>query len=254
MRVNAMLKIINKSTVSSIKKMALLLSLPLILLSGQSLASGTINISFVDNQRIPITLSDTNINRIVVSNDQITNVLCPSSYCTSTHNPDDASGAVYIKLLTTQPFTLFLSTNAGHQLSFQVTPKASNGKTFVLNPSGASPQAQKWEKESSYRKVLVKLIKDMMDGKTPSGYGYTAINDSRSLKVFHGLGTLKIKAIWTGDYLMGTEYEFKNNANKIITIPDSAFYQSGVRLVAQSSQSVLPGNTENVYEITSREQ
>src|SRR3990167_5657518 len=148
MRVNAMLKIINKSTVSSIKKMALLLSLPLILLSGQSLASGTINISFVDNQRIPITLSDTNINRLVVSNDQITNVLCPSDYCTSTHNSGDQSGAAYIKLLTTQPFTLFVGTNAGHQVSLQVTPKTSSGKTLVLNPTSNNGVAKKWEKES----------------------------------------------------------------------------------------------------------
>lgn len=249
-----MLKENIKYKLNFIKKIIFLFPASLIFLSSQSLASGTSNISFVDNQRIPVILSDTNINRIVVSNDQITNILCPSDYCTSTHNPGDESGAAYIKLLTTTPFTIFLATGAGHHVSLQVTPKSANGKTLVLNPAGASPKAQKWEKESSYRKVLVKLIKDMMDGKVPSGYGYTAIADSRIEKVFHGLGTLKIQAIWTGDYLMGTEYEFKNNANKIITIPDSAFYQSGVRLVAQSSQSVLPGNTENVYEITSREQ
>lgn len=249
-----MSKLNNKTKSSVIKKLICVLIAPLFMLSHQAFASGVINISFVDNQRIPVTLSSTNINRIDVSNDQISNLLCPSGFCISKNNPNDQSGDAYIKLLTTQPFTIFVSTNSGHNFSLQVTPKASNGKTIVLNAAGASPKAQKWEKESSYRKVLIKLIKDMMDGKVPSGYGYTAITDSHIEKVFHGLGTLKIKALWTGDYLMGTEFEFKNNANKIITIPDSAFYQPGVRLVAQSSQSVLPGNTENVFEITSREQ
>lgn len=252
MRINTMLKENAKYKLNYFRKIIFLFPVSFIFLSSQSLASGTSNISFVDNQRIPVTLSDTNINRIVVSNDQITNILCPSDYCTSTHNPGDESGAAYIKLLTTTPFTIFLATNAGHHVSLQVTPKSANGKTLVLNPAGASPVANKWERESSYRKLLVTLIKDMMDNKVPDGYGYTTISNSDKQKIFHGLGTMQMKGVWTGDHLIGTEYVFKNESGKTLTIPDSAFYHHGIRLVAQTSQSVSPGEYNVVYEITSR--
>lgn len=223
-----------------------------LLLSTSLFASNPAAISFSDNQAIPVTLSDTNINRLVVSNDQITNILCPTDYCTSTHNPSDQSGAAYIKLLTTQPFTLFVATNSGHQVSLQVTPKATSGETLVLNPTSSNTVAKKWEKESSYRKVLISLIKNMMDNQVPDGYGYTPINTSDAESIFHGMGTMQVKAVWTGNYLVGMEYIFRNKTSKKITVPDSAFYRPGVRLVAQTSQSVSANGDDVVYEILSR--
>lgn len=222
--------------------------------SVSSNASSVRNISFSDNQTIPVTLSDTNLNRLVVTNDQISNILCPSGFCISKHNATDQSGAVYIKLLSTSDFTLFISTAAGHHVSLQVTPKVSNGKTIVLNPVGANLVAKKWETQSSYQRMLVALIKDMMNNKVPSGFGYTPISHSAKERVFNGLGTLQMSGVWTGNYLIGLEYIFKNKTEKSITIPDSAFYHRGVRLVAQTSQTVSPGDYNVVYEITSRGQ
>src|SRR3989338_4794453 len=68
---------------------------------------------FSENQSIPVALSSTNINRLVVSNDQITHVICPTDDCMSKHDSNDTSGSVYVSILTSNPFTLFVSTANG---------------------------------------------------------------------------------------------------------------------------------------------
>ncbi|MCX7125444.1 MAG: type-F conjugative transfer system secretin TraK [Gammaproteobacteria bacterium] len=169
------------STFISIKKISLVLVGCFI----AGIASAK-NISFSDNQMISVNLSSTNVNRIVVPNDQITNIICPTNFCTSKHNSNDVSGAAYVQLLTQNPFTLFVSTSNGHHVSLSVTPTNSNGKTLVLNPLSSSLKAEAWETESSYRTLLITLVRDMMNGTTPSGYGFTAISHCAKTKIFHG--------------------------------------------------------------------
>lgn len=209
-------------------------------------------ISFSDNQMIPVSLSSTNINRIVVTNDQITNIICPSGFCTSKHNSSDQSGAAYVQLLTPNPFTLFLATANGHHVALSVKPTQVSGKTLVLNPLSANLKAQSWERESSYRALLITLIRDMINNTIPDGYGFTAVNHAASEKIFDGNGSMKIQAVWSGNYLVGISYLFKNLSGKTLTLPESAFYHTGIRLVATTNQTVSAGGTEMVYEIESR--
>lgn len=209
-------------------------------------------ISFTDNQMIPISLSSTNINRIAVNNDQITHVICPSGFCTSKNNGNDQSGAAYVQLLTENPFTLFVSTQNGHHVALSVKPTQTAGKTLVLNPLSSNLKAQTWETESSYRALLITLIRDMMNGTTPDGYGFTTINHTETLKIFGGSGSMQMQAVWSGNYLVGTAYLFKNLTDKALTLPESAFYHTGVRLVATTDQKISAGSTEMVYEIESR--
>ena len=235
------------STLTLIKKISLVL-----LCSTAASVACAKTISFTDNQMIPISLSSTNINRIAVLNDQITHVICPSGFCTSKNNGDDQSGAAYIQLLTQNPFTLFVSTQNGHHVAFSVTPTQAVGKTLVLNPLSANLKAQTWETESSYRALLITLIRDMMNGTTPDGYGFTAINHADTQKIFSGRGSMQMQAVWSGSYLIGTAYLFKNLTSKALTLPESAFYHTGVRLVSTTNQKVSAGGSEMVYEIESR--
>lgn len=204
--------------------------------------------SFSDNQTIPVHLSSANINRIMVSNDQIINLICPNGLCTS---KNDNSGAAYVQLLTQNPFTLFISTQNGHHVSLTVAPASSQGRTLVLNPLGSNPKAEAWETESSYRTLLITLIRDMMNGSVPTGYGFTTINHASTQKIFHGAGSMQMEAVWTGNYLVGMAYIFKNLSGKTLTLPESAFYHTGVRLIATTNQKVQAGSTEVVYEIMS---
>lgn len=214
-------------------------------------ASAT-TLSFSENETLPVALSNTNINRIVVSHDQITHIICPTNACVSKHDNNDTSGSVYVEVSTNKAFTLFVSTANGHHVSLSVTAVKSNGKTLVLNPLGANQKAQVWETQSSYRTLLMNLIRDMMNNVVPSGYGFSDITNSSWKKVFDGSARMKIVSLWTGNYLMGVEYVLKNVSKKALVIPDSAFYHPGVRLVAQTRESVAPKDSETVYEIISR--
>lgn len=225
-----------------------------IVLSGLS-AIGSVyakTLSFSENQTLPVALSSTNINRIVVPNDQINNVVCPTGFCLSKHNANDQSGSAYIQVLTQNQFTLYLSTASGHQVSLAITPTKSEGNTLVLTPASANTKAQAWETASSYRTTLLTLVRNMINGTTPDGYGFTTINHADAQKVFKGSGTLTMQALWSGNYLNGVSYIFKNLTSTTLTLPESAFYHPGVRLVATTEQKVNPGESEIVYEILSK--
>ena len=209
-------------------------------------------LSFSENQILPVALSNTNINRIVIANDKINNIICPTGFCTSKHDQNDQSGSAYVQVLTQNQFTLYLSTTSGHQVSLAITPTKSEGNTLVLTPTSANTKAQTWETASSYRTTLLTLVRNMINGTTPDGYGFTTINHADSQKVFKGSGTLTMRALWSGNYLNGVSYIFKNLTNTTLTLPESAFYHPGVRLVATTEQKVNPGGSEIVYEILSK--
>lgn len=212
-------------------------------------------LSFSENQTLPVSLSNSNINSISILNDQINNVICPENACITRHNNNDQSGIVYVQILSQTPFTMYLSSVNNHHLGLTVTPIKSDGKTVVLNPiglSGINLKAQTWETESSYRSMLITLVRDMMNNVTPDGYGFTPIGNAHPEKIFNGAGSLTLQDVWTGNYLIGAAYIFQNVTKKTLTLSESDFYHAGVRLVATTDQKVAPGQSEVVYEILSR--
>lgn len=214
-------------------------------------ASAT-TLSFSENQILPVALSNTNIDRVVVANDKINNIICPAGFCTSKHDANDQSGAAFVQVLTQNQFTLYVSTVTGHQVGLDVTPTKSDGNTLVLNPSASNTKAQTWETASSYQTMLIALVHDMINGIAPDGYGFTPVKNADSQKIFNGDGTLTMQAVWTGNYLVGISYVFKNLSKKALTLSDSNFYHQGVRLVAAVDQKVDAGESTIVYEILSK--
>lgn len=238
-----------KKIIKPLKKLLLIACiLPL-----ASFANSPLEKSFTDNQLLPVNLSDTNINRLVVQGDQITSVICPNGFCTSTHNADDQSGSALIKLNSSIPFTLFIQTANGHHVSLQVTPVQSDGKTLVLNPLSATMKAAKWEQQSSYKKMLITLAKAMMNNDVPEGFSFQSVKNADWKVVFNHLGKMQVKAIWQGAHVLGIQYLFYNDSSRALSVPDSAFYQPGVRLVATTEQTVPKHSYEFVYEIIDRE-
>jgi len=157
-----------------------------------------------------------------------------------------------VQVLTQNQFTLYVSTVSGHQVGLDVTPTKSDGNTLVLNPSGSNTKAQAWETVSPYRSMLITLIQDMINGIAPDGYGFISVKNATSQKIFNGDGTLTMQAVWTGNYLVGISYIFKNLSKKALTLSESNFYHKGVRLVAAVDQKVDAGESTIVYEVLSR--
>ncbi|WP_198927614.1 TraK domain-containing protein, partial [Vibrio cyclitrophicus] len=63
-------------------------------------------IDFNDGDTIPVTLSSLNINRLMVKDDKIVNITCPSGFCTTTANQKDKTGSVSLKINIQLPFNV----------------------------------------------------------------------------------------------------------------------------------------------------
>src|SRR3989339_1330495 len=87
------------------------------LFSGSFGATAPTVIQLENNESASVVLSDTNINRILVVNDEITHLTCPQNLCAAEHHSSDTSGAFYVNLMTQSPFTVFVSTNSGRHFS-----------------------------------------------------------------------------------------------------------------------------------------
>ena len=203
------------------------------------------NITFSDNEQISVTLSNTDINRIAILGDKIQNINAPVGLYTARNDPN---GAAYLTFTGTLPFTMYLTTVGGHNLSLFINPRPIVGKAVIFQPTSASATTAHWEETSSYQKILVTLITGMINHQNPDGYLYSATQKPKSTD-FYGLANLKPVAFYTGSHLTGVIFEVKNKTKELITLRPAYFYQPGVRAVALSSQTINPQATAFLYEV-----
>ena len=211
--------------------------------------ASTKEIPFADNEQIAITLSNRDINRILVKNDKIQSVNGPTGLYTA---KNDEIGSAYINLNSSDTcFTIFISTVNGHNLSLLVSPRTTPGRTIILEPTSPLLLAN-IEETSDYQKTLVTLITGMINNKILSDYFYTQIKKPKS-NDFYNIADIKEIASYNGAQLLGIVSEIKNKTKNLITIKPSYFYAPGVRAVALSKQIIAPSETVMLYQVISRE-
>lgn len=215
--------------------------------SGVGLKHSPQQISFADHDQLNVVLSDVDVNRISVAGDKIQRLNGPTGIYTARN---DASGAAYLTVNTHLPFTVFISTVNGHNLSLFVAPRGIIGKTVILKPVTPSKKAAAWEKSSSYQKLLVKLINGMINHQAPEGYAFSYINGKNTN--FYNIGVLKPVAVFTGAHLQGIVYELINKTKKPIILKPSYFYDSKVCAVSLSQQTIAPKGMGLVFKVISR--
>ncbi|MDP2534112.1 type-F conjugative transfer system secretin TraK [Photobacterium damselae subsp. piscicida] len=95
------------------------------------LATAPNTVLFSDNETVSVNLSSLDINRLVVKDDKITSVTCPTGFCTMPANPVDESGtgapvdpqgAGLISLNVLEPFTLYITTEKGRSFGCLSAP------------------------------------------------------------------------------------------------------------------------------------
>ena len=82
------------------------------ILSLSSISNAAVVKTFKNNSELDIELSITNQNRILIHNDQIIKTAFPDGALT--YQYDETDGSIYVHPEISEPFTLFLSTAAGH--------------------------------------------------------------------------------------------------------------------------------------------
>ena len=232
--------------------LATFLSLSAYLAGGSAYAAASPQIHHVgNNESVHVTLSDSNLNRVLVKGDQISQIICPRAFCEAAHTKGDASGSFIVKVSNAMPFTAFVSTSGGRHFAMDVKGAPLSGQTLVLVPEGAATNDLPTGKSSPYRAHLIAFLKAMMQGRAIKGVGVSDITTSNAFKAINSKVQMRMVKIWSGGHFTGVEYRIKSLKNHAITLPDHLFYTKGVLAIAQSKQHLRAHGTSIVFEVLS---
>lgn len=217
-------------------------------------------IPFSDNETVSLNLSSLDINRLVVDNDKITSVTCPTGFCTmpaspvdgeGTMAPVDPQGAGLISLNVQEPFTLYITTAKGRSFGAFVRPMAVPAVTTVfVSTERDTTQAAEFEKSSPYDQMLAQLIRHMVQNTTPEGFIKHTIQ-AKDVTTYGSLHLLPIVS-YQGETMSGITYTVSNPSATTVTLSPDSFYQKGVQAVSFSSLTLPPNGRIYLYQITGK--
>lgn len=204
-----------------------------------------------DNQMVTATVSEKDKTRIFVSGDRISSIHgTPNAYV---YKNDDVNGQVYLMPTVAyqkQPFSLFITTENGKNYSLKLNPVDQAADSIMLKPNIDHSEAKHWESASGYNQAVVELIRYMVNGVSPEGYG---VNQSNNAKPFFlgSIATLNLKTTYNGVYFKGEIYELHNLTNKPITVTETEFYRPETRAITLEQHTIPPHGTTTLYGVMS---
>ena len=205
---------------------------------GPRAATGPAGISFDNNATIPVTLSNTNPNKIVIDGELITHIRGPQGAYDKDNTPD---GALIISPLVAQDFTVFLETDNELSVSLNIHPRPGSGHTIRLTPLSVpvrdNPDAKAWEEGQSYEKTLVDISRAASRGDVPENFDELPINPQTSY-----IPAVSVQIIperqFVGSHLRVVRYRLRNNSWVTQQLREKDFWQKGVRAVMLSTRQL----------------
>ncbi|HAT1865071.1 TPA: type-F conjugative transfer system secretin TraK [Legionella pneumophila] len=228
------------------------ISIALTLLS--TLAIGANSIPVKDNSDIALTLSQGNYNRLVVKNDKIMEAVFPPNAMAIKR--DEQDGSVYVMLSAANPFTLFLTTEAGRHFSVTLNGEESLGKTIELVPSqpvitktvaNSTKTNPKTIKQEAVPEAILAMLNHMEQQKP-----FADVNVKRQFgkveRWSKGL-TLLPKELWDGKLLKGETIELYNGGKEPLELAQEWFAKEGTLAIKFSKPSLAPGEKAKLYRV-----
>ena len=225
----------------------------LVLLSTSAISQ--ISVAIRDNSDIALSLSLSNYNRLIVKNDKIVEAVFPKTAMGIKR--DEQDGSVYVLLTsTTNPFTLFLTTESGHHFSVTVTGEEGLGKTIelvppLLNlavntpkiPSNVTAKPTDDAHQASMLEVIRHMeLHEAMPGMTVSHpFG-------RVERMGAGLALIP-KEIWVGTDLQAERLEVHNGGSKSLNLLPEWFEGENVAAMKLSQPILKPKETAILYRV-----
>lgn len=228
------------------------LSIALALLS--TVAMGANSIPVKDNSDIALTLSQGNYNRLVVKNDKIMEAVFPPNAMAIKR--DEQDGSVYVMLAASNPFTLFLTTEAGRHFSVTLNGEESLGKTIelvpsqpvitkkVANPTKTNPKTI--TQEAVPEAILAMLTH--MEQQKPFADVSVKRQFGKVERWSKGL-TLLPKESWDGKLLKGETIELYNGGKESLELAQEWFAKEGTLAIKFSKPSIAPGEKAMLYRV-----
>ena len=209
--------------------------------------------SFRDNMDIPVLLSDGNYNRLVVRGDKITQAHFPLD-AMAIKNEED--GSLYVMVAQKEPFTLFLTTEAGHHFSATVTSESALGKTIEFVPKTIASSAVKTATSTSVSRLKPKpdaietLMGQMVKAENVSGFEIKH-HHGRVIRLQQGL-VLIPKITYFGLTLNGEVTEIYNGGKLPVNLDEGSFMSPDTKAVSLSQINLLPRQKAMVYRVLER--
>ncbi|HAU1599238.1 TPA: type-F conjugative transfer system secretin TraK [Legionella pneumophila] len=228
------------------------LSIALALLS--TVAMGTNSIPVKDNSDIALTLSQGNYNRLLVKNDKIMEAVFPEKAMAIKR--DEQDGSVYVMLLAANPFTLFLTTEAGRHFSVTLNGEESLGKTIELVPSSPVVTASKANSIKTNPKTITQeavpeailAMLTHMEQQKPFADVSVKRQFGKVERWSKGL-TLLPKESWDGKLLKGETIELYNGGKEPLELAQEWFAKEGTLAIKFSKPSIAPGEKAMLYRV-----
>lgn len=222
------------------------LTITLALLS--TLAIGANSIPVKENSEIALTLSQGNYNRLVIKNDKIMEAVFPPNAMAIKR--DEQDGSVYMMLMTANPFTLFLTTEAGRHFSVTLKGEESLGKTIELIPSQpviSKTIATKTITQAAVPEAILAMLTHMEQQK-PFADVRVKRQFGKVERWSKGLMLLP-KEFWDGKLLKGETIELYNGGRKPLQLAQEWFAKEGTLAIKFSKPSIAPGEKAMLYRV-----
>jgi conjugal transfer pilus assembly protein TraK len=216
---------------------------------------GLTTLAVHDNSDVALNLSLSNYNRLVVKNDKIVEAVFPETAMSIKR--DEQDGSVYVMLTqVASPFTLFLTTEAGHHFSVTVTGEEGLGKTVevvvpktVIAPSLAkhTPSKSPQITQDPHQNAMLEIIKHMERKEPMPGM---AVSHPFGVAERMGAGlTLIPKEVWTGEGVQASRLEVYNGGNKPLNLLPEWFESKDVTAMKLSQPILKPHETAILYRV-----
>ncbi|WP_010654221.1 type-F conjugative transfer system secretin TraK [Fluoribacter dumoffii] len=214
---------------------------------------GSNSIPFKDNSEIALTLSQGNYNRIFVKNDKIVEAVFPEKAMAIKR--DEQDGSVYIMLAATNPFTLFLTTEAGRHFSVTLNSEESLGKTIELIPQHPLPvkvtTRQTKTSPAGANEAIPEAILAMlthMEHHKPFTDVVVTRQFGKAQRWERGL-TLLPKESWDGKLLKGETIELYNGGKEPLELSQEWFAKKDTLAIKFSKPTIKPRERAMLYRV-----
>jgi conjugal transfer pilus assembly protein TraK len=206
-------------------------------------------LKFEEGERLSLTLSSLNFNRIEVAGERIIKVSFPEHSFIVEQNKeeqDDLDGAVVLKPLAHIPLTVYFVTSAAHHFSVTITPVDDLGKTIQLVSKKLKGfDYVKSQEQSQYQSS--DLLTTLMEGQTPAGFQELAIKTTP----FYLQNHLKVTLVkhYQGKDQSGYVYLVENQSKNRIALTPRLFEHPKLISMDLSKKLLLPKQTAYFYGI-----
>lgn len=219
-----------------------------------TVALGSTSIPVKENSDFSLTLSQDNYNRIVVKNDKIMEAVFPPHAMAIKR--DEQDGSVYVMLAATNPFTLFLTTEAGRHFSVTVNGEASLGKTIEFIPQQTvaakstatkTPNKPATSAPNAVPEAILAMLTHMEQQK-PLDSVSVKRQFGKALRWSKGLSLLP-KESWDGKLLQGEIIELYNGGTEPLELSQEWFATDATLAIKFSKSTINPHERAMLYRV-----